>query len=816
MTDARTTPPAPSDRVETLLAELTLAEKASLTAGDDAWHLPAVERLGFGRLMMSDGPSGVRGAQFGTKRSLSYPCGMSVGATWDVDLAARYGAALAEEAREKQVHLLLGPTVCIPRTPLGGRTFESFAEDPLLSARLTSAYIRAVQAGGVGCCVKHFACNDQEHERMTISAEVDERTLREVHLPSFEAAVTEAGTWAVMSAYNRLGGTYCSEHPELLGTILRDEWGFDGVVVSDWGGTHSTVESTTAGLDVEMPAPARFLGAHLADAVRAGQVDEALLDEHVRRILTLAERTGLLDRPATTDEQENDAPHRRALARELATSSLVLLRNDGVLPLEAAQVQRVALIGPNAEHLEGRGGGSSTVTAFTDPSLLDELRARLPGAEVRYEEGCHLGHGVAPISRSMLPEGMQVDYFSNTALEGEPVGTATVWGSQLITIGDPYPGVPLRECSLRAHAAFTPAASGTWQLGITTTGPAKLLVDGEVLVDNTTFERGSSFFGLGSKLATAEIELTAGTTHEIAVELSAATKFPVAGFELNAAPPAAADPLAAAIEAARDADVAVVVVGSNSRLETEGSDRGSLQLPGEQDDLVRRVIEANPRTVVVVNTGAPVTMPWADDAAAVLMAWYPGEEGTAALVDVLTGVADPGGRLPITFPKRIEDTPTHPWYPGEGGEVVYGEGTMVGYRHYDQTGIEPLWAFGHGLSYGSFDLGEPAVTGSGTDRTVTVEVTNTGERAGSTVVQLYVAPPSRSATRAPKELKAFAKITLEPGASTTATLHLDERSFATWDTSSHAWTIDAGSYQLLIGTSSRAIAQSATLDIERR
>jgi beta-glucosidase len=814
MTAAPTTPPAPSERLEKLLAELSLDEKASLTAGDDAWHLPAVERLGLGRLMMSDGPSGVRGAQFGTKRSLSYPCGMSVGATWDIDLAARYGEALAEEAREKQVHLLLGPTVCIPRTPLGGRTFESFSEDPFLSARLTATYIRAVQAGGVGCCVKHFACNDQEHERMTISAEVDERTLREVHLASFEAAVTEAGSWAVMSAYNRVNGTYCSEHPELLGAILRDEWGFDGVVVSDWGGTHSTVEAATAGLDVEMPAPARFLGAHLADAVRAGTVDEAVLDEHVRRILTLAERTGLLDRSPTTDEQENDAPHRRALARELATSSLVLLSNDGALPLAPAELRQVALIGPNAEHLEGRGGGSSTVTAFTDPSLLSELRARLPGAEVRYEEGCHLGHRVPPISRSMLPDGMEVDYFSNTELHGEPVGTATVWGSQLITIGDPYPGVALRECSLRAHAAFTPTTSGTWQLGISNTGPAKLLVDGEVLVDNTTFERGSSFFGLGSKLAAAEIELTAGTTHEIAVQLSAATKFPVAGFELYAAPPAAADPLAAAIQAARDADVAVVVVGSNSRLETEGNDRGSLQLPGEQDELVRRVIEANPRTIVVVNTGAPVTMPWAEDAAAVLMAWYPGEEGTAALADVLIGAADPTGRLPITFPRRIEDTATHRWYPGEDGKVTYGEGTIVGYRHHDHSGTEPLWAFGHGLSYSTFAIGEPNITGTGIDRTITVDVTNTGERTGSTVVQLYVAPPQSPLARAPKELKGFAKVTLEPGATTAATIQLDRRSFAHWDSTTHGWIVVPGTYQLLLGTSSLAIAHQVPLDID--
>jgi len=376
MSTAPTPDPASStDRLDDVAAQLTLGELASLTAGRDVWHLPAIDRLGIGALKMSDGPSGVRGERVGHRRSLAFPCGMAVGASWDVDLVSRYGTALAEEAGTKGVHLLLGPTVCIPRTPLAGRTFESFAEDPHLSARLTVAYVRGVQEKGVGCCVKHFACNDQEQERMSISAEVDERTLREIHLPSFEAAVQEAGTWAVMSAYNKLNGAYCSEHPDLLGRILKDEWLFDGVVVSDWWGTHSTVEAASAGLDIEMPGPARHLGAVLEAAAGRGEIGPEVVAEHARRVLRLIERCGVLDGTTAAAEGEDDDDGRRALAHELVVSSTVLLKNEGVLPLRTVDLRRVALIGPIALRLSrSRSFSTSTVSSSRKARRWEDVK----------------------------------------------------------------------------------------------------------------------------------------------------------------------------------------------------------------------------------------------------------------------------------------------------------------------------------------------------------------------------------------------------------------------------------------------------------
>jgi beta-glucosidase len=799
------------DRIDALVASLTLDEKASLTGGDDVWHLPTVERLGIGRLKVSDGPSGVRGERIGTRRSLSFPCGMAAGATWDVDLLERYGAVLAEEATAKGVHVLLGPTVCIPRTPLAGRTFESFSEDPLLSARLAVAYISGVQAGGVGCCVKHFACNDQEHERMTISAQVDERTLREIHLPSFEGAVRDAGVWSIMSAYNRVNGTYCGEHPRLLGDLLKDEWGFDGVVISDWFGTHSTAPAAAAGLDVEMPGPPSFLGGKLASAIRAGELDEPVLDETVRRILRLAERSGLLDaKPADGEPQDPEDPGRRRVAREVAIAGTVLLRNDGLLPL-APSVRRLAIIGPNSDLIEAGGGGSSQVTPHRMLSFVDEMRTRLTDVEIVYEQGCRLDRGVPTIDPRLVPDGLQVEYFADTSF-GELAGTDTLWTGSFVALGDPIPGVAVGAFSMRARAAFRPDVSGTWQLGIANAGKARVLLDGDVVIDNTEPTRGEFFYGMGSGTVTTSLDLTAGSVHELVVDM-VCEGLPVAGFRIGAARPAAADPMERAVAAAADADVAIVVVGSNGQWETEGSDRKNLRLIGEQDELIRRVLAANPNTAVVINAGAPVETPWADDAAAVLMLWYPGEEGGPALADIVTGAAEPGGRLPITFPKRVEDGATEGWYPGSGGKVEYGEGVLVGYRHFDTNDVEPAFAFGHGLSYTTFDYGQPTVAVEGHRATVTLSLTNTGTRRGSEVVQLYVGDVEASVVRPRKELKAFTKVEVDAGKTVSVTLALDERSFAFWDEANHGWLVEPGAFDVSIGSSSRDIRTQLRLEL---
>jgi beta-glucosidase len=815
-----------TEAVERLLRDLTLEEKCSLTAGANLWYLPSVERVGLPALKVSDGPSGVRGDSYGGRRSLSLPCGTAVGSTWNPELVGALGEALAGEARSKGVQVLLGPTVCIVRTPLAGRTFESFSEDPLLTARLTVAYVRGVQSQGVACCIKHYACNDQEHERMSISAEVDERTLREIHLVAFEAAVREADVWALMTAYNKVDGTYCGEHPELLNGILHGEWGFDGVTMSDWYGTHSTAPAALAGLDLEMPGPPSWLGPKLATAVQEGAVDEAVVDGQVRHVLGLMDRVGLLDTPAGAPEEEGeeDDPARRALARRVAAEGTVLLHNDGLLPLDPASVGRVAVIGPNALQM-AMGGGSSEVTPHKRRSVADALAERLPQATVTFREGCRIERGIPPIDVRLLTpsaggsDGFTIEYFDGPELPEDgtraPVDTGVTHSPRAVWIGPP-PAFETGQWSARLKANFTPDISGPWQLGLESAGRSVLRLDGEIVLDNSDPQRGTGFYGAGSEPIDLRSELEAGRSYALTVDLWPRSRTtPIMGAIVRAGRPEPDDEFALAVEAAGVADVAVVVVGLNSQWESEGYDRPDLRLPGLQRELVEAVLDVNPRTVVVVNAGSPVEMPWADRAGAVLLPWYAGEEGADALADIVVGLSDPGGRLAVTVPARLEDTPTAgppEWYPGVDGKVVYEEGVFVGYRHYDTNEIEPAFAFGHGLTYGD-------VVWEGVDveaGKVTVRLWNRGDRRGTEVVQVYRGNLGSQVPRPARELVGFVKVGLDPGERQQVEIGLDAVAYRYWDVDTHGWRSDPGSYELLVGASSRDIRASAVVEWDGR
>jgi beta-glucosidase len=721
------------------------------------------------------------------------------------------GVALGDEARSKRAHVLLGPTVNMHRTPLGGRHFEGYSEDPLLAARTAAALVRGVQSRGVAACVKHFVANDSEFERMSISSEVDERTLREIYLPPFEAALREAGAWAVMTAYNGLNGATCSANAELLRRLLREEWGWDGVAMSDWYGTKDTVQSARSGLDLEMPGPPRFFGAALAAAVRRGEVDGECLDEKARRLLRLLARTGALgERGEPPPEQAIDRAEHRALARRVASEAIVLLRNEGgVLPLGRSGLRRLAVIGPNARRTTIQGGGSARVSPHYQTNVEEALRAALGAdVEVVYAEGC------TNFRRLPVLEGIELTLqaFASTDLSGPPLPERRVRRPDFTWLGDDAPVPKGAPFSVRLTGTLVPETAGVHRFSLTCVGRARLFVDGALVVDAWSApEPGDSYFGFGNAEVIGEAALEAGRPVGLVIEHSK-ERTGVGGLRVGHLALAPGDPVAEAAALARSADAAVVVIGLDAEWESEGGDRTSLALPGRQDELVAAVCAAQPRTAVVVNAGAPVEMPWAEAAPAIVWTWYGGQEAGRAVADVLLGVADPGGRLPTTFAVRLADVACHALadervYPGRGGKVVYAEGVFMGYRHFDARRIAPRFPFGHGLSYTRFEYGALAVAGE----EVRLELRNAGARAGSEVVQLYVAPIAAGGTRPPQQLAAFAKVELLPGEAKTVALRLDPRAFSCWDADQHAWRLAHGLYELRAGRSSRAIRSTARL-----
>jgi beta-glucosidase len=776
---------------------LSVDQKVDLLAGADMWHTVGFVDPPVPAIRVSDGPAGARGTSWDGVRSASFPCGSALGATWDPDLIRDVGRALGREARSKGAHVLLAPTVNLHRTPIGGRNFECFSEDPVLTAALAVAYIEGLQAQGVAACVKHLVGNDTEFERMTISSEIDERTLRELYLVPFEAAVRRAGTRAVMSAYNRLNGTYCGEHRWLLTDVLRDEWGFDGVVMSDWFGTHSAGASLLAGLDLEMPGPPRERGPHLHAALAAGEFTEADLDRSVERLLALAEWTGAAD--GGTDEVTADDPATDAVIRRAATRAMVLLKNEGKsLPLPAS-VRRIALIGPHARYGRVQGGGSARVRPVLRPGPLDGLTRR--GFDVSFEPG-----GVIDKFLPRAHGDFTVVLLDGDRVVGRRETDRLSWrGGQ-----SPVDGIEPGKLTTRVTGGFIPDESGAWELGVRAVGPVTVRLDGATVVQIAETQRGGSYYGLGSPEVRGVVELDGGRRYELEVEYPAAAAEPMRGFTVGARPVPTGDEIERAVTVAAEADVAVVIVGTDHDWETEGEDRTTMALPGDQDALVAAVAAANPNTIVVINAGSPVSMPWLDAVPVVLQIWFPGQAIGDALADVLTGVEEPGGRLPVTFPVRLEETPAFAHHPGRDGRAVYAEGTFIGHRWYDREGIAPLFPFGHGLGYTRFSLGEARVEGRIEDGvTVSVEVTNTGDRAGSEVVQVYVEPPSGDPARPLRHLAGFRRVDVEAGASASVSIELGRRAFSAWVNSQ--WTVPPGEYTIHVGRSSRDLEAVGTV-----
>ncbi len=837
-----------------LVAQLDLDEKAALLAGADLFSTVALDRHGIASVRLTDGPNGARGAGLTvtgvdekTLTAACVPCGAALGASWDPALVERVGRLVGEEARTKACRVLLAPTVNLHRSPLGGRNFESYSEDPLLAGRMGAAYIRGAQSAGVICTVKHFAGNEYEDDRLIADSIIDQRALRELHLLPFEIAVKEGGVLGVMTSYNRLNGHYCADSRWLVEDILRDEWGFAGIVITDWYAFADTGKAMEAGLDLEMPGPGRAYGPQLAEAVRLGQVPESHVDAALLRLLSAFDGVGALDDDPDEIPRALDKPEHRVIARHAAIAATVLLTNTGVLPLDRTQLRRIAVIGPNAGRAVIMGGGSASVPAHYWRSPLDALRERLGSAvEIIHEPAVDIARSSPEIPAAWLSvdgePGMRVEFYRQGDLGGEVVHTTTNATGALTWFGS----TPRRvgpSFSWRAYADLVVEEAGRWTISLVQTDPARLLIDGIVVLDgfNESSPPGHDFFGLAKEELTWTGDLAPDGPVHIEVQSAVLAPAMVTGAKLGIRSSPPADGIDRAVSAARDADAVVIVVGTDADWESEGFDRESLRLPGAQDELVERVLAVAPNAVVVLNVGAPVAVPWAAQAGAVVQCWFGGQEMADALTDILLGDADPGGRLPTTIPMSLTDNPCWGSMTPEGGRIRYTESILVGYRWYESRGIAVSFPFGHGMSYTTFDIGEPELSTNtmepGGSILVRIPVTNSGERAGTEVVQVYVAPTSTRAFRPRKELKGFAKAELAPGQSTIVEVRLDDRAFARWADPDPAfpglaaqlaqdvfwarrpalieepgWTMDPGRYQLLIGRSSADI--SHVLDVQ--
>jgi beta-glucosidase len=838
-----------------VVGEMTLEEKASLTAGADGWSTVAIDRLGIRGVTMTDGPNGARGAAMPgvgeTLPAVCVPCGAALGASWDPELVRRVGALLGGEAREKAARILLAPTVNLHRSPLGGRNFEFYSEDPLLTGLLAAAYVQGVQSVGVATTVKHFVANESEFERFTADSIVDERTLRELYLVPFELAVGRGGTLGIMTSYNRLNGRHLANDERLVAGVLRGEWGFKGFVVSDWYAIGDTAQAARAGLDLQMPGPSRFYGSALVDAVRDGSVPEAEIDAAAIRLLSVLDGIGALDDPPAEAAAFRDTPEARALAREAAAAGMVLLTNEGVLPLAAATLASVAVIGPNANRAIIMGGGSAQLQAPYFVTPLDAITAALDGtAIVTFDQGVDITRTIAPIPSDWITApsgepGFALDVHAGRSFAGDVLRHTTRPDGLLMFNAAPKE-IDGDEFCFRATGVVRPPASGRYTLSLIQIGRARVLVDGEVVLDGVTDPppAGIDMFGMGSVQLTADVELDAEHGNEVVVEYTNEAASILSGAKVGIQTALPTDGIERAAAAARDADVAIVVVGTDGEWETEGHDRDAMGLPGRQDELITAVAAANPRTVVVVNAASPVTMPWADAAGAVLQISFGGQEMASALADVLLGVTEPGGRLPTTLPHRIEHTPAYGNFPAHNGSSRYAEGVLIGYRWYTTRQLPVSFPFGHGLSYTSFEIAAPVLATdrfvAGTPFSLHVTVTNTGERRGSEVVQCYVSPPASQRFRPVRELKAFAKVWLDPGESSTVSLELDDRSFAYWNVPDEdrdamraallsglpwvppddhvarpaGWTVEPGDYQVFIGRSVVDTPHVATVHVE--
>lgn len=816
------------NRAAELLQKMTLEEKVAMLSGADFWSTVAIDRLGIPSISVSDGPNGLRSNN--SEATTLFPVGVAMASSWNPALIQDAAAAMGREARAMGVHVLLGPNVNIQRVPLAGRNFESYSEDPHLNASIGLGFVKGVQSENVGVSLKHFVANNQEHMRTTGSSNLDQRTLREIYMPAFEHIVKNANPWTVMAAYNKVNGVFMTENKTLVQDVLKGEWGFNGAVFSDWGALHATASALEAGLDLEMPGPAKHYGHKLLDAISQGDANVQALDDSVKRLLTLIIKTGVMDangehevEPVSSGVEINTPAH-QGLSLRVAEEAITLLKNEqNLLPLDSKAITSIAVIGPNADAAIIQGGGSSQVIPYQQTTPLEGLQALVGEAvKVNYAQGIDNEPEPATLDARLLSpdqerskQGLSVEYFDNKTFSGKPIFTDIDRHFSKLGFAEQVPVAARNSFSARWQGYFWPPSSGEYEFELVHLSHATLTIGGqEIITDKTAREKTSflDFLNIGARKV--KVELLAGTAYPIQLDYVAG-RTPVAMNLLRLASRSPVAEFDTAVKLAAESDVAVVFVGVSTTSESEGRDRRDLELFGKQNALVEAVLEANKNTVIVLNNGAPLTMPWIDRASTVLEAWLPGQEGGHAIAKVLLGNTNPSGKLPITFPKRLQDNPSYLHYPGDQ-DANYGEGIFVGYRYYDKKDIEPLFPFGHGLSYTDFDYDKLTLsseTFEDEELIVSLNIKNSGNRSGKEVVQLYVQANGSKEVRPVKELKQFSKVLLQAGESRGIDFRLKKRDLCFFDVHSQSWRADAGEFTVYVGSSSRDIRQQQSFKL---
>jgi beta-glucosidase len=815
-------------RVEGLLKQMTIEEKIDFLSGRRGFYTFPIERLGIPALKMADGPMGVR--NYGP--STVFPAGIGLAATWDSEMAKRVGAAMAQDARARGVNILLGPAINIYRVPVNGRNFEYYGEDPYLAGQTAASFIQGVQSQGVIATVKHFALNNQEFQRNSISSEVDERTMQEIYLPAFKAAVQQGKVWAVMSSYNKINGTYATANELLQTEILKKDWGFRGIVMSDWNAAHDGVADALAGLDLEMPSGRYMNRETLLPAVKSGQVPESVIDDKVCRILRAAISMGFLDKPADTATQPIYSGESNQVALAGARESIVLLKNSNhTLPLDNKTIHSIAVFGPNAYPAVDVGGGSARVVAFRDTSVLDALAST--GLRVDYIPfAARDARSVAARSQFEVDEsgaaGLNGEYFENADLSGTPMRTRRDRQITFTQFNDVFTQATPAGNSIRWTGFVAPAESGDHLFLIRTGQGVRLIVDGKTVIDGWDNKTQTDF------IATIHVE----KNHAVPIRLEYRNAGPGPGAAAGSAgrgatagaggrggggggggiqfgwqlKPDNAFPAESAL-AAKD-DAAVVCVGFNPDTEAEGFDR-TFDLPPGQKELVQAIVRANKKTIVVINSGGAANFSdWEGQAGAILEAWYTGQESGQAVSDIIFGLTNPSGKLPASFERLWGDSHADANYPGADGKVFYKEGIFVGYRQFDHEGVKPLYPFGYGLSYTTFAYSGIHVEKQSANISVNFSVRNTGARSGAEIAEVYVQEVNPKVERPIKELKGFARVTLSPGAAQIVHVDLDRSTFSYYDVTTHSWKVNPGEFRILVGASSADIRLTAPVTIQ--